>query len=386
LVTNDNVKALEAKVIDLAPQHVRIFVHTSWWSPAADPQLKESVLRTIGLAQRAGATVNLTLWHGPYEKPAECSRAFADMVNDLIRNHQLTAIKYLTIQNEPNSTKVSLEKYNTLYRSLDQSLRDLHLRDKINIVGGDLLSEEQEMWFKDLQDNLADVCDGYSIHMYSDYWDDDHILKRLVIPRKIVDDMPPEKRRPMYIMEFGVRGHRQGNEEPGRTPDGTTVYDTTIAGVQNAWVILEALNRGYVAMCQWEIYDAIYDRSLMPYGTIGDVTSGWKKKPTFWLTRLFTHSCAPGWRALRVGGNSRELIATAMLGRESEMTIYILNRREQAEPIHISGLPPGKAFRQQIWNKTGDGTNSFGQNVIVDLSRHIHLIAPPRAMIALTAK
>src|SRR5207237_462284 len=116
------------------------------------------------------------------------------------------------------------------------------------------------------------------------------------------------------------RGKREGNEEPGHTPDGTTVYDTTIAGVANAWVILEALNRGYVAMCQWEIYDAIYDRDVMPYGTIGDVESGWKLKPTFHLTRLFTHSSAAGWRALRVDGNTRELIAATLLGPESEMT------------------------------------------------------------------
>jgi hypothetical protein len=187
-------------------------------------------------------------------------------------------------------------------------------------------------------------------------------------------------------MEFGIRGHRVGREEPGKHENGTPIYDTTIAGVQNAWVILEALNRGYVAMSQWEIYDAMYDRDVMPYGTIGDVAHGFPLKPTFYLTRLFTHSLAPGWKACRVDGNTEDCIATVVSGTGNEMTVYLLNRKERSQSVTFHGLPSGRAFRQQIWNKSGDGKIGFGQNVIGDLSGKFTIVAPPGSMIALTAK
>src|SRR5688572_33325047 len=74
-VTDRNVADLERKLLALRPQHVRIFFALEWWDGKRDgiakddPRMKESFLRTAHLAQRCGATINLTYWHGPWPEP-----------------------------------------------------------------------------------------------------------------------------------------------------------------------------------------------------------------------------------------------------------------------------------------------------------------------------
>src|SRR4051794_12945293 len=131
-VNDQNVAALERRVIELAPQHVRIFVLLHWWTPGGDyeiakgdPRMVESFLRTVRLAQRAGATVNLTLWYGPFPQPEESGRQFARLLDDLVNRQGLSCVRYVTIQNEPNSTKMTAATYCALYLALDDELRRL---------------------------------------------------------------------------------------------------------------------------------------------------------------------------------------------------------------------------------------------------------------------
>ena len=121
---------LEQKILALAPQHVRIFVLPHWWDgrpddvSRGDPRTKDSFLRTVELAQRAGASINLTFWYGPYPHPEQTGQRFAEILDELIHQRKLIAIRYATIQNEPNdSTKITLDLYNRLYRAFDAALR-----------------------------------------------------------------------------------------------------------------------------------------------------------------------------------------------------------------------------------------------------------------------
>ena len=45
------------------------------------------------------------------------------MMADFIRNHHLTAVKYVTLQNEPNGFNMDMKRYNALYRGFDKALR-----------------------------------------------------------------------------------------------------------------------------------------------------------------------------------------------------------------------------------------------------------------------
>src|SRR4029079_5263828 len=104
---DSNIADFERKVIALSPQHVRIFVQPEWWTGGDD--IRQSIIRTLALAQRAGATVNLTLWHGPYPRPREQMRASARMIHDLRDVYHFTHIRYVTIQNEPNLFGMDME-------------------------------------------------------------------------------------------------------------------------------------------------------------------------------------------------------------------------------------------------------------------------------------
>jgi hypothetical protein len=351
-VNEANVKDLERKVIDLAPQHVRIFALSKWWTGEADDviakrdrSIKESFVRTIRLAQRAGATVNLTLWYGPFPHPEESAQKFVDLLAHLVRDEKLTAIQYVTLQNEVNGEpegkpmKVTFETYRALYREFDARLREAGLRDQIKIIGGDLVYLNQERWFKFMGDDLADVLDGYSIHIYWDYWDSAKLQRRISEVPPIVDALPAKGRKPLYLTEFGVRGKRDDpTVEPGVFTDGKHITQTPLQAMQIAWLMMEAINRGYVTTVQWDMYDAWYDR-LMHYGMIGDVKSGWELRPAYQVLKTFTHHCKPGWRAVRVEGTDENILVAAVRGKAREMTVFVLNRGEKPADVVITGLP-----------------------------------------------
>jgi hypothetical protein len=390
-VTEQNVVDLERNVIALAPQLVRIFCLLHWWTPEGDPRIargdprmRESLIRTVRLAQRAGATVNLTLWYGPFPEPEKSARQFARVLYELIHEHELPAIRFVTLQNEVNGTdKISMEDYNTLYRAFDRELRSIGLRERIGIIGGDLVQRNQEEWFENLAEHQHDILNGYSVHMYWDYWDTAKLLRRVSEVPQIVQQLRPEGQKPIYIMEFGVRGHRAHPQiEPGEHEDGTPIADTVLQAMQVGWFMLEAINRGYLATVQWELYDAWYDR-YMPFGTIAGATEAWRLKPAYHLLRLFTHTAGPGWRALAVEGSQPELVAAAMRGPEGQLTVYVLNRTDRPQEVSIAGLPEERPLYLHIWNQHGDGTTAAPirtsrSNTVCTLA------APPVSLAALT--
>src|SRR5689334_1793260 len=71
-ISDESAKEFEKKVIDLAPQHVRIFYLQRWFNGTedpisqGDPHTADSFIRTCRLAQKAGATINVTNWYGPW--------------------------------------------------------------------------------------------------------------------------------------------------------------------------------------------------------------------------------------------------------------------------------------------------------------------------------
>ncbi len=99
-----NLPALEADVLGLQPQFVRIFFNTSEW---AYPDRMASFLRTVDLARRSNAQINIT-WQGSTFAYAMASMSrFADVLADLIRNRGVDAL-WVTLYNEPNSSRLTL--------------------------------------------------------------------------------------------------------------------------------------------------------------------------------------------------------------------------------------------------------------------------------------
>ena len=224
-------------------------------------------------------------------------KRFVEILAMLVNDEHLDAIRYVSVGNESNSYegKITTERYNACYLAMDRELRRVGFRDRIQIISGELVATNQERWFANLATNLSGISDGYSVHMYWDYWDTAKLRRRVSEVPGIVDALPAGTQRPLYITEFGVRGKESEAHEPGFASDGRPICDTPEQAMQIAWLMLEAINRGYVATAQWDCYDAWYDH-FMNYGLIGDVKSGWKLRPAYHVLRLFTHTTQPGWR------------------------------------------------------------------------------------------
>ena len=389
-VNDANARDYEAKVLALRPQHVRLFYRQEWFSGGqdnvskGDPRMAESFVRQCRLAQRAGASINITHWRGPWPEPEKQMGAFAATLEQLVRGEKLTAIRYVTVQNEVNTTKIAMETYNGLYRALDAELKQRSLRDQIQIVSGDLVQDDQRKWFANLGENLAGVSDGYSIHIYWDYWDTPKLVRRISEVPKIVDALPREQQRPLFVTEFGVRGRREKpSMEPGNHDDGTPIAMKPLQAMQLAWFQMEAMNRGYVATIIWTLEDAWYDR-FMPYGVIGAATDGFPLKPGYHMLRLFTHTIQPSWRAMKVEGDPNGRIVAAARGPNGEFTVVALNQIEAPQRIVLTGLPRDRQLYALGWNHDdGRGRLWFSGSMKMPSGR-IVVTLPPHGIAAFT--
>jgi sugar phosphate isomerase/epimerase len=164
---------LEAKVKALEPQLVRIFFSEA---QEAIPARMESFVKTVELAQEAGATINITYQSAARAKnnPALFMGQFAAVLDDLVRNRGATNVRWVTIQNEPNRTQLTLPEYETLYLTLHDLLVARGLRDHIKLMGGDLVefgelsnlpNPDHRTWWAYMAEHMNDVLDAYSVKL-----------------------------------------------------------------------------------------------------------------------------------------------------------------------------------------------------------------------------
>jgi hypothetical protein len=164
-VTDDNVVDMEQKMRALHPEFSRIF-----FTPQAftDPDKMQSFIRTVQFAQSTGTDINIT-WQGGTLQPQK----FADVLLDLVSNRGITHLRWLTLQNEPNRTRMTMEAYEKQYRDLDPLIQTI--RGQVKYMGGDLVrgpdtgAPNQDVWFQYLAAHMSDILDAYSIHVFWDY-------------------------------------------------------------------------------------------------------------------------------------------------------------------------------------------------------------------------
>ena len=349
-VTAQNVVDMEAKATALAPKHVRIFYNST-----ATADEMASFEQTVALAHQAGASINVTYWHGPYPDPAGQMQTFADELA------KLDAVSYVTIQNEVNSTMVTMPEYENLYRTLDADLRAAGVRDRIHFVCGDLLRTNQQAWFDYLSQHMADICDGYSVHIYWQYNDLNYMVTRLTEVHDIVAAMPAAARKPLYVTEFGVRGDSPNGEvSPGLYSDGQLLERTNENAFQHAWFQVLATRLGYVSTLKWDAFYAKYDNGEQYYSSIGTPPQ-WTLKPVYFATKIFDDVVLPGWSSVNVAGGAGAAdprLVTGFIGPNGDATVIALNKGATASKVDITGLPPGTAMQVQIWHGESDGTTA----------------------------
>ncbi len=395
-ISAEQVKDLEAKVKELHPQFVRIFFLNSWWEKDTDASIaeghtgmRESFIKTAKLAQDAGASVLIQLWYDPdhYQDMDGVTKRFATAIKALRDKHGLTCIRYATIQNEPdeNSDDVKIARYPKVYHAFDRALREAGIRDQIRIIGGDLVGEKWKHWLEMMAREMSDVCDGYSIHSYWDYWRIGTFRQHIAEVKATLDAMPEKQRRPMYVTEFGARGFRaKPGEEPGKSDKGTPLCDEPVYSFEIAIFTIDCLNAGFVGTAQWDLYDAWYDRK-MGYGVIGPVETKFALKPGYWLLKMFTHACEPGWHAMKIDGAVEDVWVAALKGKGDEMSTFVLNRVHAEKKVTIGGMKPDQSYRATIWNADRKGTLKLLDPVRADHDGVVTMTLPEMAVEVLTA-
>lgn len=396
-VTDDNAKDMERKMRELQPQFSRIFFNQTAFS---DPDRMQSFVRTVQLAQSTGTTINVTWQGGTLSVANGTIPKFAAVLIDLVRNRGVTNLRWLTLQNEPNRTRITMAQYEAQYRALDPYIQSI--RGQVKYMGGDLVRApdvgppNQQAWFQYMATNMADIIGAYSIHVFWDYFDTQKLVDRLSEVRAIVAALPPAGRKPLYVSEYGVRGLRTFNGAPAGDPgvweDGMPMAQTNVNAFQHAWFDILAARLGYVGTSKWDSYFGKYDNGSQAYYMIGSPADGWPLYPIYNSVRLLTSTVKQGSRTIDVDSvpNTSRLLA-AFAGKAGEHTVLGLDTAgAQLNTVSptivaytIGGLPPSRSFALTIWNEAGDGLVGAPQPAATDAAGVVTVSVPQHAVFAL---
>ena len=409
---------LEAKVKALEPQLVRIFYHVG---QEADPSNMASFIETVQLAHDAGATINITYQTATAARlqPALFMGRFAAILEDLVRARGLTSIRWVTLQNEPNTAGflITTDQYNALHRALHAELLARGLRDQIGLMGGDLVessgARDQRVWFQYMAHNMNDILDAYSVHIYWNYWDIPRMEFRLRDVRQIVtEELPAEARKPVFVTEFGVRGilNFPGKPafQPGYWEDGTQMSRTNIEAFQMLWFNIVSAQLGFSGTVKWDAYWGKYAADYnASWWLIGPAEEGWPLMPAYHALRLLLQTTERGWHVVGVDPwadddwkldaddrpfDQPEKEVAAFAGPNGDLTLMGLDTHGRAlnaaaadmPAYSIGGLAPYTNFNLVVWNGSGNGENAIIGTVATNAAGVARFEVPQHAAFALT--
>jgi hypothetical protein len=408
-ITDAHLDELDQKVHRLAPRFVRIF-----FDPRARPgqepnsdDLMHSFKKTVDLAQSAASSINITWTGGGQDHPDKNMKDFAAVLADLVKNHGATKLRWVTVGNEPNSTNITLEQYEDLYRRLRHHLKRHGVARQIRLMGGDLVHNNQQRWCTHLAHHMTDVLDAWSIHVYWRYDElgpglKTKLVKRLSEVRGICDSLGSPK--PVYVTEYGVRGDfKVGRQivrpEPGIDRNGRRVVNLNLNAFQHAWFNVLAANLGYKGLVKWDAHFGKYDLHTkhppQEYGLIGKPKKGgeWPLRPAYHLTRLFTQTVKPGWNVRELAHDPGTEIAAAFSAPSGNGLTLIgldtagasLNRAvKEQRSYHFANLPKATSFELVYWNRRGGGQLRSGGKVRSDRRGNLTVEAPLHSVFAVT--
>jgi hypothetical protein len=423
-LSDESLADLEQKLKALKPQFVRVF-----FSPFQDtgpPSTRDSFVRTVQLAQAAGATINITVQSVlPYvENPGQGMNEFAAVLDELVRSQGCTNVRWVTLQNEPNtppgSEKINPPLLKSMYQSLDTALGDL--RPQIKFMAGDLIEGDdpkngyppsaslppafndigsdwrgfsnQGYWVKWMQENMDDIADAYSIHIYWNAYSDIEPKPKFMTRLETITG----KGKPFYVTEFGVRGNNAHGPEgpPGTLRDGTPLQRSKLGAFQHAWFQIAAAQLGCAGTAKWDAYQAFYDATRQSFYAIGGpVENTWDTYPTYDLLRLFTTTMEPGWQAASVPGVEPWAAVAEFRGDRTELAIVGLDKRwammngdsqQQSSFTLATGLAQGTQLALLVWNHGGEGRISRQAPVSVGVRGQVTIDVPQHSVFALTTK
>ena len=435
----DDYDDFEEKVVALQPHLVRIFYNDRWDGNAdgAFPDWQKnyaSFVESVRLAQDAGATIDISFQNLGIARssPGPAMAKFADVLQDLIVNHGLRNVRWAEVGNEPNSGgtgNVSLAEFEALVRALDTELKARGLDDHLGMMGPGLVenagvpTRTHYVWAQAIARTMGDLFDAWGEHVYWFHNDAGRLEYRLRDTWRLMNEvLPQEQRKPIYMMEFGIRGL---DTCPGKPFSRNTWYEsesgcteiwrTRIAGFQQFWFAIGSAQLGFTGAAKWDAYWGVYDRTLVPpqvYWMVGPVAEGSPLTPSYYAMALVFHTTVPGWQVVRVdpwdetdwsvktygieghsSNDTPEKELAAYAGPSGELTILGLDTNGRAlnavsaDPpaqYSLGGLPANTNFTLVVWNKSGDGTNSVEGTVPTNAAGVARFAVPLQAAFSLT--
>jgi hypothetical protein len=397
--------------------HSRIAVESEAASPGP---ARDALMHTIALAEAARANVNLTWWHGPYfrhpNQPTpetfigkELMHGFADVIEEARRRFK--CVTHLTIQNEPNSHDIgrehkpsaSMAVYERLYRSLDEELKARRdprapsktLRAAFELVGGDLVAggsagSQQADWIKFMQENMADVLNGYSIHVYWTHGDFAKFESRLthLLDFKI--------HKPVYVTEYGVRGpdfHDEHRKFEQGSLHNNNIEDSIESAFQHAWFNALAPQYGIIGLAKWACYridtgttsPAGERRPERDSGMLRGIGRDFEPVHNYRVTLLFNRLLGPNRRAAGLGGLGTDTIVSRFAGPAGDHSLVALNRSGEAKELQIDVGIANRTYAVAAWNHNGDGQLGQHEPSVSSSDRKIATVTvPPSSLTALS--
>jgi hypothetical protein len=369
------------------------------------------------MANETGAKINITYQTAARARlsPGPFTAQFAAVLEDLVKNRGYTNIRWVTIQNEPNTAaNLTLDQYQALNRALHAELVSRGLRDEIGIMAGDLVENgaagNHRAWMAYITANMLDIVDAYSEHIYWNYWDIPRMEFRLRDVRRLMfEELPQNARRPVYLIEYGVRGQQTNfpgkpNLLGGYYEDGTQIVRTNVAAFQQLWFNVLAGQLGFDGTAKWDSFWGRYDNTVQAYYMIGPAEEGWPLFPTYHALRLLFQTTSPGWQIVGVDpwaeddwqvglADQSEKEITAYAGPNGELTLIGLDSRGRdlnaasADPpatYSVGGLPPNARFNLAVWNAAANGENAIGATVTTNSAGVARFSVPIHGGFALT--
>ena len=383
---------LEEKAAALAPGLVRIFYNDRQASELRD-KLTSFVL-TVELAERVRAAINITWQSGGISDPELSMARLAHVLAYLVKTRGLRGVRWVTVQNEVNTTRITPEQNAAMYRALDRHLHRHGIREQIRFMSGDLTAKNQAVWFEFMAKNLSQLVEAYSVHIYWDYWDTTKLMQRLRDVKAAVAALPKEGRKPVYITEYGVRGKPHPRHPvPGVSDDGTRITETNIAAFQQAWFAVAASRLGYAGTIKWDLYFSHYDRGEQAYYALGPWQEGWPLYPTYHVLQLLSEAAGRLSRVVYVqaeaGGIGKQV--SAYVSKQGRLAVVGLDERGGAPRVAavdvaytLRGVTSRSSFKLAVWNRDGDG-RTVSESVTSDRSGLVTFTVPVRGVFSLTS-
>jgi hypothetical protein len=405
-------RALETTIKRLGLGHSRIFVRPKARVAGIE---RTALMKTIKLAQNAGANVNLTWWKGPFPHAPQKDHAkkrkklmddFAGIIAEA--RQDMDCVTHVTVMNEVNSydiakqkrVRATMELYDALYRDLDEALKKRGIRKSVALVGGDLVAKGlgkpvgygrscQDDWLDFMRAEMKDVLNGYSIHAYWEPHSRDfpkHPTERL----KHLAKLGIEK--PLYVTEYGVR-QLAAKPRPGTfdgTPDGTKMEQSPDVGFQHAWFDALAPQCGCVGVVKWVLYKTSKRGEFGEWGMIGPrrgKPEPFHPWPACEVTRLFNHLIGPRWKADGLClASGDKLLASAFKGPDGHQSVVVLNALPQPQEVLLGGLTNDGSYNAAEWNRDGTGELRHLEPLTTDGHGRRLISVPRRGLVALSTR